>query len=80
MKIPQAYNQVDPSCNSLKLKKTLYGLKQSGREWWKVLGEALDQIGFRRCENEWGMYVLSNSDGSPKIILLAYVDDLVLAA
>ena len=80
MKIPQAYNQLDSSCNALKLRKTLYSLKQSGREWWKVLGEALDQIGFRRCENEWGMYVLSNSDGSPKIILLAYVDDLVLAA
>ena len=26
------------------------------------------------------MYVLSSSDGSPKIILLAYVDDLILAA
>ena len=55
MKIPQACNQVDPSCNSLKFRKTLYGLKQSGREWWKVLGEALNQIGFKRCENEWGM-------------------------
>ena len=80
MKIPQAYNQLDPSCNALKLRKTLYGLKQSGCKWWKVLGEALNQIGFKRCENEWGMYVLPSSDGSPKIILLAYVDDLVLAA
>ena len=27
MKIPQAYNQIDPSCNALKLRKTLYGLE-----------------------------------------------------
>ena len=80
MRIPQAYNQLDPSYNALKLRKTLYGLKQSGWEWWKVLGEALNQIGFRRCGNERGMYVLPSSDGSPKIILLIYVDDLVLAA
>ena len=80
MHIPQAYNQLDPSSNTLKLKKTLYGLEQSGREWWKVSGEALNQTGFRRCENKWGMYVLPSSDGLPKSILLAYEDDFVLAA
>lgn len=80
MRIPAAYQPSTSSCNALRLKKTIYGLKQSGREWWKVLGKALEEIGFKRCENEWGMYVLTDSSGSPSILLLAYVDDLVLAA
>ena len=80
MRLPAAYELQDQSCNALRLKKTLYGLKQSGREWWKVLGDALKELGFSRCENEWGMYILSNQDGSPRVLLLAYVDDLVLAA
>ena len=80
MRFPQAYNRSGPSSNALKLKKTLYGLKQLGCKWWEVLGEALNQIGFKQCENKWGMYILPSSDVSPRIILLAYVDDLVLAA
>ena len=73
------YRPSNSSVTALLLKRTLYGLKQSGREWWKVLGDALAELGFKRCENEWGLYVRSDSTG-PTMLLLAYVDDLVLAA
>jgi len=63
----------------LRLKKTLYGLKQFGREWGKVLGDALNEQGFERCENEWGIYVQTDKSGV-QALLLAYVDDLVIAA
>jgi hypothetical protein len=33
----------------LLLKKALYSLKQSGRQWHKCLSEALFHIGFKRC-------------------------------
>lgn len=62
----------------LKLNKTLYGLKQSGREWWKVLGGALEALGFRCCKSEWGLYVLLGNN-TPKAIMLVYVNDLVIA-
>ena len=79
MKVPQGYTTTIPTTNVLRLKKTLYGLKQSGREWWKVLGKALTEQGFVRCESEWGMYVLKDDKGT-HALLLAYVDDLVIAA
>jgi len=54
MRVPQGYTA--STGNVLCLKKTLYGLKQSGREWWKVLGDALNGQGFERCENEWTVH------------------------
>lgn len=80
MRLPHGYMPSKASTTTLLLKKTLYGLKQSGREWWKVLGEVLASIGFVRCENEWGMYVLRDKKGQVKMILIAYVDDIALAA
>lgn len=38
MEIPDAY---DVDNNGLKLKKTLYGLKQSGRNWYEYLAATL---------------------------------------
>ncbi len=77
MRVPQGYTA--SSGNVLRLKKTLYGLKQSGRDWWKVLGDALNEQSFERCENEWGIYVQRDKSGV-QALLLAYVDDLVIAA
>ena len=79
MRVPQGYHTAGKATNVLRLKKTLYGLKQSGREWWKVLGDALHELGFDRCETEWGMYVSKDKSGT-KALLLAYVDDIVIAA
>eukprot|EP00957_Ditylum_brightwellii_P140595 10710965-Ditylum_brightwellii.AAC.1 len=33
----------------LKLKKNLYGLKDSGRTWWEHLSSRSEQIGFQQC-------------------------------
>ncbi|UOH83756.1 hypothetical protein LQV05_006493 [Cryptococcus neoformans] len=79
MRVPKGYTPQNPGTTALKLNKTIYGLKQSGREWWKVLGAGLEEIGFKRCESEWGLYVLNGRNG-PEVLLLVYVDDLVIAA
>ena len=64
----------------LKLVKSLYGLKQSGRNWWIKLGEGLAEQGFRRLKSEWGLYYRPASKSQEFVLLLAYVDDIVVAA
>ena len=43
-------------CNGLLLKKSLYGLKQSGRTWWIEMGNKLAKLGFNRLESDWGLW------------------------
>ncbi|EJT45287.1 Gag-Pol [Trichosporon asahii var. asahii CBS 2479] len=76
---PDGVELETPGMDCLRLHKTIYGLRQSGRAWWLELMQALQQLGFTRCESDWGVYVLRNSDGTPAAFLLAYVDDLILA-
>ena len=62
-----------------KLKKSLYGLKQSPRAWNKKLHEQLDQAGFTRCEADHSVYYSIKEDGA-QVFLLVYVDDLIILA
>ncbi|EIW71771.1 hypothetical protein TREMEDRAFT_27029, partial [Tremella mesenterica DSM 1558] len=80
MKYPKGIKP-KPGCNTLKLVESLYGLKQSGRTWWIELGEGLSHLGFSRIESDWGLYYRPEGkiEGKGAAILLAYVDDLVLA-
>ena len=56
-----------------KLKKTLYGFKQSGHQLNLKLDEILRVIGFRPCESEPCLYRIGNDSN---INLIAeYVDD-----
>ena len=61
----------------LKLKKSLYGLKQSGRMWNHMLHGFLVEKGFMRSEAENCVYV--NCDKGVKIIIIVWVDDLIIA-
>ena len=45
-KLPGYYE--DKTEHVLLLKKCLYGLKQSGREWYKCLSKALFNMGFKK--------------------------------
>ncbi|KAL0337632.1 UNVERIFIED_CONTAM: Retrovirus-related Pol polyprotein from transposon TNT 1-94 [Sesamum calycinum] len=60
------------------LKKLLYGLKQSPRQWYKRFGSYMLQIGYKRCEYDYCVYVMSLDDGY-SIFLLLYVDDILIA-
>ena len=46
MKIPEAYKDSRETC-SIKLQKSLYGLKQSGRMWYNRLSEYLLKKGYK---------------------------------
>ena len=61
-----------------KLKKSLYGLKQSPRQWYKRFDSFMLSHGFKKSEYDSYVYI-KIVDGSP-IYLLLYVDDMLIAA
>ena len=61
-----------------RLKKTLYGLKQSGREWNIELNTRLTDIGFRPLRSDPCAYIRKTTDGIE--IITVWVDDLLLFA
>src|SRR4029077_10356462 len=60
-----------------KLKRTLYGLKQSPRGWYQTIDKFFADMGFKRVEGDYGLYVIWNDD--VKCIIALYVDDLLIA-
>ena len=68
-----------PGCDALLLLKSLYGLKQSARNWWEELGRILRRIGFKRTNGDWGLYVRRDRYGRT-VYILVYVDDMIVAA
>jgi hypothetical protein len=66
----------DNSGRKCLLKKTLYGLKQSGREWNKKLHAILTKDSFQRIEIDHGVYV--RQSGNHFVIMTVWVDDLLL--
>ena len=61
-----------------KLKKSLYGLKQSPRQWYKRFDSFMLSRGFKRSNYDSCVY-LKTVNGSV-IYLLLYVDDMLIAA
>lgn len=61
-----------------KLNKSLYGLKQSGRNWNKMLDDFLIKNDFSQNPSDHCVY--SKQTGGEKIILIVWVDDLLIAA
>jgi hypothetical protein len=76
MRQPEGYK--DDTDRICKLIKTLYGLKQSGREWNKELDEKMKQFGFKRICSDPCVYI--KRDGNDVAILTVWVDDLLLFA
>ena len=63
----------------LRLRKCLYGLKNSGRAWWQTLTDYLETIGLRPLPNEPCFFVNDKPTASNLVLLCVWVDDLILA-
>ena len=59
-----------------KLKRSIYGLKQSPRCWNSVLDSQLKQMGFVQAKGDPRIYVTSEGE---MFIIAVYVDDIILA-
>ena len=77
MQQPDGYLQQGKEHLVCKLKKSLYGLKQSPRCWNKVLTEFLTSVSFVQSSADPCIYV---QGGDCPIVVAAYVDDLIIAA
>jgi hypothetical protein len=73
---PDGYE--DGSNKSCRLIKTLYGLKQSGREWNSELNVQLSKRGYKRAQTDPCVYIQRKANGL--ILITVWVDDMLLFA
>ena len=62
----------------VKLKKSLYGLKQSGRNWNSVLHSYLTSEGFIQSKSDNCVYIKVTNNSIT--ILIIWVDDIIIAS
>ena len=60
-----------------KLNKSLYGLKQSGRNWHTMLHKYLLELNFNPSSADACLYI--KRDNGETMILLIWVDDIIIA-
>lgn len=77
---PEGYEIESKSGEKLvcKLQKSLYGLKQSGRNWNTMLHVYLTENGFKQNPADNCLYIREREN--EKVILIVWVDDLIVAA
>jgi hypothetical protein len=84
MKLPAGVEWLDPvlsrTCNWVKLKKALYGLRKAPKLWFDAINGFLLSLGFTQSEADPNLYSKQGTTGSAQgdIHLLLYVDDILL--
>lgn len=76
MKLPQGFQGSDPT-KVARLKKSIYGLKQSPRCWFSKLSTALKAYGFTQSKPDYSHF--SYIRGKVHLHILIYVDDFLIA-
>ena len=59
-----------------RLRKSLYGLKQSPRAWFGNLSQAVEKFGLQKSKFDHSVFYRNSSSGI--ILLVEYVDDIVI--
>ncbi|XP_010419216.1 PREDICTED: uncharacterized protein LOC104704906 [Camelina sativa] len=61
-----------------KLNKSLYGLKQTSRQWYLKFAETLQSLGFLKNHSDHTLF--TKVTGSILLIVLVYVDDIIISS
>ncbi|CAM9588974.1 unnamed protein product, partial [Heterosigma akashiwo] len=80
VKQPPGFIDKDHPNKVWKLKKALYGLRQSPKLWYNTLHEFLLEQNFVRSDYESCLYTCKNSVTGEDAMIAVYVDDLVLSS
>jgi Reverse transcriptase (RNA-dependent DNA polymerase) len=62
MQHPLGYKAADAGAHILRLIKTLYGLKQSGRHWYQKLTSIFTSLGFSQCQVDQAVFFKADPD------------------
>lgn len=74
LSLPKGYTDNNMVC---KLKKSLYGLKSSPKNWNDKFNSVMLSEGFKQCKTDYGLYVKQYN--GQIVYLLLYVDDLLIS-
>jgi len=62
-----------------KLCRSLYGLKQSPRTWFKKFSSTLIKFGYKQGEAEHTLFTKHAANGK-RVILIVYIDDIIITS
>ena len=61
----------------VRLKRSLYGLKQAGELWYQFINTVIQQQGFKRLKHDQCVYVKRDLETGEVAIVVCYVDDIL---
>nr|CAE05707.2 OSJNBb0065J09.3 [Oryza sativa Japonica Group] len=76
MEIPPGFSTSQTKGKVLRLKKSLYGLKQSPRAWFDRFRRAMCGMGYKQCNGDHTLFYRHR--GKKIAILAVYVDDIII--
>jgi hypothetical protein len=77
---PPGYKPRDTGTCVLRLKKTLYGLKQSGCHWYQKLSSIFESLNFKKCSVDQAMFYKANKTKNEVTVVAVHIDDCTIAA
>jgi len=76
--MPPDFERDDTRGKVCKLKKkSLYGLKQSPKIWFKRFSDTQNQLGYKQGQANHSLFTKIESDGRTTI-LIVYIDDIII--
>jgi Reverse transcriptase (RNA-dependent DNA polymerase) len=76
MEIPPGFANEQLRDKVCRLKRSLYGLKQSPRAWFERFSMTMKRLGYRQSDVDHTMFIQRKDEKN--CILIVYVDDIVL--
>ena len=77
MRLPPGYEDSYEENKICKLRKTLYGLKQSPRVWFGKFTRTMKMLGYRQCNGDHTLF-FQHFQTRGVTILIVYVDDIII--